>query len=600
MADGEAPGARTVAALVESAATRDPGRIALLAPGRAPLGYGELARLIASVGATLRDRGVGPRDRVALVVENGPEAATGFLALASAAAVAPLNPTYRREELDFYLSDLGVSAVVVSRALDSPAREAARELGAAVFELDASPGEAAGEFRLDGELLAPGAGPIPAPGDVALLLHTSGTTSRPKLVPLAHRHVAASAANVAGALELGPDDRCLNLMPLFHVHGLIAALLASVRAGASVACAPGFHALRVFEWLRELEPTWTTAVPTMYQSLLGRAPGHESLLRSHRLRFVRSSSAALPVPVLERLERTLGVPVVEAYGMTEAAHQMASNSLSRETRRTGSVGRAAGPEIAILSPGGEVLPPGSAGEVAIRGENVFTGYLGNAEANAAAFVDGWFRTGDEGRLDAEGFLTLTGRLKEQINRGGEKVSPLEVDERLLAHPAVAQAVTFAMPDDRLGEEVAAAVVLESGADVDEAALQDFAAQTLAPFKVPRTIVLADEIPKGPTGKVQRIGLAERLGVSARPADGAGGRAPRTEPERLVASVWSDVLGVPSVAVDDDFFALGGDSILGAEAVSRLRELTGRDDLPLVSIVRAPTVAGMVRELERGR
>ena len=387
-------------------------------------------------------------------------------------------------------------------------------------------------------------------------------------------------------------------MPLFHIHGLVAALLASLHGGGSVACSPGFHPIRVFDWLRDLQPTWITAVPTMHQLLLARRADHEDVLRDHRLRFIRSSSAALPIQVFEELERTFGVPVVEAYGMTEAAHQMASNPLPPGRRRSGSVGPAAGPEIAILSPAGDLLAPESVGEVAIRGENVFAGYEENPDANAVAFVGGWFRTGDEGMLDEEGYLTLSGRFKEQINRAGEKVSPLEVDERLLAHPAVAEAVTFGMPDARLGEEVAAAVVLKDGADAGEPMLQDFVAQTLAPYKVPRRILVVEEIPKGPTGKIQRTGLADRLGLLNIDEGPAEQVEPRTAFERSIANIWADVLGTPSIGLHDDFFSHGGDSILGAEAVARIREFTGYDDLPLVSIVRAPTVAGMVRELDR--
>jgi oxalate---CoA ligase len=616
-----------LAALVERVAAADPERPALAAPGRPALAYGALHGLLGSAVAGLRLRGVGPSDRVALVVENGPEAATAFLALAAAAVCAPLNPSYRRRELDFFLDDLRAGAVVVSSSLDSPVREAAAARGIPALELTPDLAAPAGVFRLgtptdvsvrDMAGSDPAAsdmsrglsprhvatgrgrcGPVSDGGGVALLLHTSGTTSRPKLVPLTHRNLLASARNVARTLELGPADRCLNVMPLFHIHGLVAALLASLEAGGSVACTPGFHPIRVFDWLRELDPTWTTAVPTMHQSLLARAAVHEDVLRSHRLRFVRSSSAALPGPVAEQLERAFGVPVIEAYGMTEAAHQMASNPLPPASRRPGSVGPAGGPEIAILSPAGEPLPAGSTGEVAIRGENVFAGYEGDPEANAAAFSGGWFRTGDEGMLDESGYLTLSGRIKEQINRGGEKVSPLEVDERLLAHPAVAEAVTFAVPDERLGEEVAAAVVLAPGARADEPALQDFVARTLAPFKVPRRIVQVDELPKGPTGKLQRVGLAERLGVSTAARQPAAGEEFHTTFERLLAAIWADVLGVGGIGRNDDFFALGGDSILGAEAVARIRELTGDDGLPLVSIVRAPTPAAMARELDRG-
>jgi oxalate---CoA ligase len=591
----------TVAHLVEGGATIDPAATAILAPGARPsLDYRGLVHLMGSVAAELATRGIRRSDRVAVVVQNGPEAAAAFLSCAAAAVCAPLNPTYRREELDFFLDDLAPRAVIVSSGVDSPIRDSAVARGIRVLELEPTLDAPAGVFQLDGALAPSGELPARTCDEHALLLHTSGTTSRPKLVALAQSNLAASARNVAATLALAPGDRCLNVMPLFHIHGLVAALLASLRAGAAVACSPGFHPIRVFEWFREVRPTWYTAVPTMHQAILSRAQDHADVVAGLKLRFIRSSSAALPVSVLERLEATFGAPVVEAYGMTEAAHQMASNPMPPAERRAGSVGRAAGPEIAILSESGDELSPGSVGEVAVRGDNVFRGYVENDAANAAAFTNGWFRTGDEGSIGADGYLTLHGRIKELINRGGEKVAPIEVDERLLAHPSVAEAVTFAMPDARLGEEVGAAVVLAPGRVATPGELQEFVAATLAPFKVPRRILIVDAIPKGATGKLQRIGLADRLGMSPLTADAT--RAPRrarTDFENQIARIWADVLGLSAVGVDDDFFALGGDSILGAEAVARMRELLGRPEIPLVAIVRSPTVAGMLAELDAG-
>jgi acyl-CoA synthetase (AMP-forming)/AMP-acid ligase II len=347
---------------------------------------------------------------------------------------------------------------------------------------------------------------------VALVLHTSGTTSRPKQVPLTQRNVCASAHNIRATLELSPADGCLNIMPLFHIHGLMAALLASLAAGARVYCTPGFNALRFYAWLDAAEPSWYTAVPTMHQAILARADRNRASLARARLRFIRSSSASLPPQVLKELESTFGVPVIEAYGMTEAAHQMCSNPLAPRPRKPGSVGPAAGPEVAILDPSGCVLPSGQIGEIAIRGANVTPGYFNNPAANAAAYTDGWFRTGDQGSIDADGYVQISGRIKEIINRGGEKVSPLEVDAVLMDHPAVQQVCTFALPHERLGEEVAAAVVLREGAELTERELRDFAASRLADFKLPRKVVFCAEIPKGATGKIQRIGLAAKLGL----------------------------------------------------------------------------------------
>jgi acyl-CoA synthetase (AMP-forming)/AMP-acid ligase II len=323
----------------------------------------------------------------------------------------------------------------------------------------------------------------------------------------------ASANNIRATLRLDGNDRCLNIMPLFHIHGLMAAVLASLAGGGSVYCTPGFNALKFFGWMEEARPTWYTAVPTMHQAILSRAERHREVIARHPLRFVRSSSASLPVPVFEALESAFGCPVIEAYAMTENAHQMTSNQLPPGRRKPGFVGCAAGPDVAIMAPDGRLLAHGLEGEVVTRGANVTPGYEANPKANAEGFAHGWFHTGDQGLMDEDGYLRITGRLKEIINRGGEKVAPLEVDEALMAHPAVNQAVTFAMPHKLLGEEVAAAVVLRAGASAGEREIADFLATRLAAFKVPRRILILEEIPKGATGKLQRIGLAQKLGLA---------------------------------------------------------------------------------------
>jgi acyl-CoA synthetase (AMP-forming)/AMP-acid ligase II len=501
----------TVLGLLESgAADAD----AIGAPGRASISFQGLRTLAAQAGSVLNAAGIGRGDRVAIVLPNGPEAATAFLTVACYAVTAPLNPTYKAGEFRFYLSDLRARALIVLMGMETPARGVAAELGIPVIEL--SPvAEPAGAFIL---LPSPGMTGTPAlagparTDDVALVLHTSGTTARPKIVPLTHANLVASARHIGSALYLGPSDVCLNIMPLFHIHGLIAAVLSSVAAGGSVICTPGLSGFRFFTWLRDIRPTWYSAVPTMHQGLLDLAPRFADVIAAGRLRFIRSSSASLPPSLMNALEKTFGVPVIEAYGMTEAAHQMASNPLPPAPRFAGSVGVAAGPEIAIMDAAGVLLPSGSAGEVVIRGPNVTIGYENNPAANASAFHEGWFRTGDEGVLDSNGYLRLTGRLKEIINRAGEKIAPAEVDNLLMDHPSVRQAVTFAMPSRIFGEDVASAVVLHEGAVADAELLRGFVAQRLAPFKVPGRIVFLEEIPKGPTGKPQRIGLAQRLGL----------------------------------------------------------------------------------------
>jgi acyl-CoA synthetase (AMP-forming)/AMP-acid ligase II len=347
--------------------------------------------------------------------------------------------------------------------------------------------------------------------DIALVLQTSGTTARPKTVPLAHANLVASAANISGTLALSEADRCLNVMPLFHIHGLVGALLSSLSRGASVVCTRGFDGFAFAGQLERFRPSWYTAVPTIHQVVLERSRRSDSLARAG-LRFVRSSSSALPGPVLEGIEAVSGAPMLEAYGMTEASHQMASNPLPPGRRKPRSVGVGGAVQIAVLGAADAAVAPGERGEVAVRGPNVFAGYHNNPEANAAAFTNGWFRTGDEGVLDGEGYLSLTGRLKELINRGGEKIAPAEVEDVLLRHPAVGEAVVFAVPHRHLGEDVAAAVVLRPGASLEEKAAREYVAGALAEFKVPRRVLFLNALPKGPTGKLQRIGLAARLGL----------------------------------------------------------------------------------------
>jgi acyl-CoA synthetase (AMP-forming)/AMP-acid ligase II len=490
------------------------GAPAISAPDRTTLTHGNLRQLIADVAAQLNQRGIGRGDRVAIVLPNGPEMATAFLAVAAAATTAPLNPGYRADELDFYLTDIGAKAILIGAQEDGPAVEVARRLGIGILRIAVDAASPAGSFSVEGEAIgAPAAPGLAQPSDVALLLHTSGTTSRPKLVPLSHANLAASARHIGATLALRPEDRCLNIMPLFHIHGLIAAVLSSLAAGGSVYCTPGFNALRFFQWLGEAEPSWYTAVPTMHQAILARAARNADALAAAKLRFIRSSSASLPAQVMAELEATFGCPVIESYGMTEAAHQMASNRLPPGMRKGGSVGAAAGPEVSIMAPDGRLLGSGEEGEIVIRGPNVTAGYENNADANVTAFAHGWFHTGDQGVMDEDGYVRVTGRLKEIINRGGEKISPLEVDEVLMDHPAVAQVVTFAVPHDKLGEEVGAAIVLREGHAATESEIRSFASTRLADFKVPRKVLILDEIPKGATGKLQRIGLAAKLGLA---------------------------------------------------------------------------------------
>jgi len=590
----------TVYELLRARAEHAPEAEAIRAPGRSALTYGGLLSQVDSVVRTLNVRRVRRSDRVAIVLPNGPEMAVAFLGVAASAICAPLSPAYTRSEFEFYLADLEPKALIVQSSINSAVIAVAEQRGIPIIELLPKPEAVAGIFTLrDNEQPLTSHCDFPQAQDIALILHTSGTTSRPKMVPLTQANLLASAGNIASTLRLSEADRCLNVMPLFHIHGLVGGLLSSVMAGASVICASGFDIEQFFPWLEAFRPTWYTAVPTIHHAVLARAQADRTALRNHSLRFIRSSSAALPVRVMQGLEETFKVPVIESYGMTEAAHQMASNPLPPGQRKVGSVGLAAGPQVSIMDEAGKLLSTGEIGEIVIRGENVTSGYINSSESTTESFAHGWFRTGDQGYLDKDGYLFITGRLKEIINRGGEKISPREIDDVILQHPAVAEAISFAIPHETLGEDIAAAVVLRENAAVTEGELQRFVAAQLAEFKIPRRVLFVDEILKSATGKPRRVGLAEIFGplISKQPIHEF--LAPRTRVEKTLAAIWSQVLGIERIGIQDNFFHLGGDSIRATQVISRVRDAM-QTELSFLSFFETPTVAGLAQCIDRAR
>lgn len=584
--DGVTPA--TITALLEGLVDAGVSSVALLDSEGAAIDGAGLASRVSEVRTLLAAKGIGRNDRVATVFPQGPDAAIALLGTMAQAIAAPLNPDAPRASHRDDLLRLRARLVLSGAEPPQPLLEAAAELELPVLRW-ASPAAAAGE--------APSSPPPPSaaqPDDTALLLQTSGTTSRPKPVPLSHANLLTSAANVADVLELSGSDRTLAVMPLFHIHGIVTCLLAPLLSGGTVVCAESRPGAELLGLLRQHRITWLSAVPTLLQGLAGAGGTEAAPEENLSLRFLRSSSAPLAPVLARRLEARFGVPVIEAYGMTEAAHQICSNRLPPAHRHPGSVGPAAGPEVAVLAADHRPCPAGLEGEVAIRGGTITAGYLDAPVDGWITSPDGgrWFLTGDQGRLEANGVLRLTGRTKEMINRGGEKVIPRQVDEALLEHPAVEQAVSFAVPHPSLGEDLAAAVTLRAGAQTSAEELRDHCVSVLQPQLVPSRILLLAELPKGPTGKLQRIGLAERLGELL-----AAVEEPLLgELEELVGEIFATVLEAPMPSREGNFFALGGDSLTAQRVISRLNSRIPLD-LPSALLFRHPTPRLLAAELE---
>ncbi len=473
------------------------------------LSYGEFKTFNEKISRQLAATNIINSDRAAIVLPNGPLMASSFLSISSYMSAAPLNPSYKQEEFEFYLDDLKPKFLLVEPNSKSLAVIAAKNLNIPVFEMKMSDNQPFGTFELfDKETDYKN----PNDYDEALVLHTSGTTSRPKIVPLSNLNIFTSAVNISKSLKLTADDHCLNIMPLFHIHGLIAVLSASAKVGASVCASNGFNALKFLDLAETQNITWYSGVPTMHQAILLRAQKNLDKAKKLNLRFIRSSSASLPPAIFEQLNDIFQTPVIEAYGMTEATHQMASNPLPPAIQKPGLVGMPAGPEICIMNDKNEKLPQGGIGEICIKGDNVTNGYENNREANKKSFVNDWFRTGDEGFFDEDGYLKISGRLKEIINKGGEKISPLEVDNILMDFPPIDQALCFGYKDKMLGEDIAVAIKLKEDKSCTEDDIKSYANEKLAKFKIPKKIFIVEDIPKGATGKLQRIGLAKKFGL----------------------------------------------------------------------------------------
>lgn len=583
---------KTIYGVLSSVSKNSGDKPALLGVSRESLSYGNLIAQIERTAGRLNQFGLGRGSRIGIAMANGPDAASCCLSVASAAAAAPLHPASTAAQFRSSFSIIKPDALIVEQESKSACLEVARQMGIPILRLISHREDPAGIFALEG---AAGKTPVQRglaePGDIALLMHTSGSTSRPKLAPLTHMNVCSGSANNVVQLGLTSADRCLCVTGMYFTQGILVSVFSSLIAGGSAACTPGYDPVGFFEWLDEFDPTWYAAPAAIQKSILARSVLYPEKIARARLRVIRCSSAPASADFISRMEELFHAPMLDSYGMTETSSTIVGEPLPPGRRKSGSVGVAIGCDIKIVDERGLPRPAGDVGEVVVRGPNVIRAYEGDSEANKRSFFGEWLRTGDLGRLDEDGYLFLSGRIKEIINRGGEKISPVEIDEALNSHPAVAEALAFSLPDARLGEEIGAAVTLRdpSMASADlESALRNHVAARLPASRIPRRFIFLEQIPKGPTGKALRIGLAEKLGLKPvlappeRPAENTGRKmasSPNSIVEMLLLHMMEDLLGRKPIGPHDDFFDLGADSLLCARLVSWIEDTFHRKISP---------------------
>jgi oxalate---CoA ligase len=563
----------------------NPDRHAILMPDSSCLTYQQLGHHIDKGSRYLLQHGLGNNKRIAVIMPNGPEMVVAFYAISNVAIYVPLNPAFPVEELKNYLEIIGVDAVMMKAGTGLPVNPAAHELALPVITMRPYHPGAAGSFELHTEDLPENETPFLYSGgdDTAVVMHTSGTTAKPKIVPLTHTNLCAVVEKNVALFDMTEKDRCINVIPQFHIYSIVCPILCTAAAGGSVICTETFDPGEFLRMIEEMSPTWYAASPATHQAILQYAEKERVIPVRHKLCRIQSGGAPLTADLAEKLKRYFGVMVIQGYGLTETSAMGTCNPPIPDRIKPNSVGMPVGCEISILDDDGHPLFPGQTGQILIKGPGVTAGYENDEEANDESFCDGWFATGDQGYLDEEGYLFITGRIKEMINRGGEKLSPYEVEEALSRHPDVSEAAVYAIPHGSLGEVPAAMVVLKPGSYVTPTQLKAFLRKKIALFKIPVKIKMVEKIPRGPAGKIQRsrlyqceqdeaIGMASSSGQKDKMMDYV---APRTDEERKLADIWCNLLNIENIGVKDDFFDLGGDSLLFAYLIVEMERISGR-------------------------
>ncbi len=576
--------------------------IAILSPGQTPLTYGRLRKNIVETVKQLNSMGYGKNDRIIVVLPSGPEMAVTFLSIASGFTCVPLNPGFTEHEFKNYLEDIKPKAVLTLADSDSPIIAIAKNIGLPILRILTTPAEGAGLFHIagdNGDFLAPSG--FAGPDDIALILLTSGSTYRPKRVPLTHLNLCSSAMDFISSFNLTKNDRCLAIVPLFYINGLCSVLFSSLAVGGSVVCTPGYDQEKFLDWLNEFKPTWYSAVPTIHKVILEQSRTFPAPLASS-LRYIRSAGSALPDQVRLDLEHMFNSTVLEGYGMTECP-RISGNPLPPGVRKPGSVGvPGIGVQVAIIGEDGKFLPAGQSGEIVISGPSVMKGYYGEDELNLRSFVNGWFKTGDQGYFDKDGYLFINGRIKELINRGGEMISPIEIENVLASHPNIKEAVVFSMPDEILGEIVAAAIVLRDSINADPDEFRSYIARYISYTKVPYHIFFIDKIPKLPSGKVQRNGILNYIKQLNRISDSISRREIPADQqlnnnERQMQNIWEESFGRSPISVNDNFFNIGGNSLIAVQIFAKI-DTRFKIRLPFDTIIMSPTIRQLSLFLDR--
>lgn len=591
-----------IADVLETLAAARPAAPLLHLPGQPALTFGDLREQIGLVRGCLRRWGFAPGDIIAGCIDSRPHMALACLSLPAASTFAPLSPSLPEEGYAALLARLRPKAVLIGTPDDHPLRAAASRRGIAVIRIAADPAAAPGRFRIESSAACDRDGNAPAGrADLAYVLVTSGTTGRAKLVPLGHRQMLAFARTMIDWLRFTPDDIGCTLSPFHLAGGLRATLLIPLVSGGSVICLAEADTDGFLRSIDEFHPTYLSAGFAIHRALLRRSVDFPEAVARSRLRFLRTTAGRLDPVEIDRLEATFRAPVVVGLGSTEACG-IAHDPLPPGRRKRGAVGIPTANEVAVIDAAGSFCARGAAGEIAVRGPLVFDGYLDDPELTARSFVGDWLRTGDLGRIDEDGYVFLSGRISELINRGGEKISPVEVDSALESLPGIDEAAAFGVAHPSLGEELVAAVVRAAGATIEETDIIDHVRGALGLRQAPRRIYFVERLPRTETGKVRRSVLAQMVGLDpdGAPPAAAGAGGAESPLEVALARLWSTTFGGRAIGRDDNFFLLGGDSLSGARLLLRVKDVFGLE-LPIKDLFgEAATIAGMARAIERER